>query len=281
MTLRRWHKEEEEMPKAKVNGININYRVQGKGEPFVLIMGYSGDQTAWGFQTRAFRRYYRVITFDNRGVGKSDKPDGAYSTKMMADDTVGLMDHLDIKKAHVLGVSMGGMIAQAMAINYPERINKLVLGCTVAGRDGSSGPSPEWPKALGYGEDYTDEDVRSIPIRKMADTIVSLAFNRKLYRIIFVPVAKIKFRLNGNTGLLGQWEAVLGHNTLNNLPAVKVPTLVIAGTKDRVIKPSSSEVIAKLIPNAKLVQIDGGSHMFNMEMSGRFNKEVLVFLRGG
>jgi len=269
------------MPKAKVNGISINYRVQGKGEPLVLIMGYSGDQTGWMFQTGAFKKYYRVITFDNRGVGKTDKPTGAYSTKMMADDTVGLMDHLGIKKAHILGISMGGMIAQAVAIGYPQRIDRLVLGCTFAGRSGPSGLSPEYPKALGFDENYTDDDARSMPILKLVDNLYSLAFNRLLFRIMFVPIAKIQARFNGNTGLRGQLEAVLAHNTLDNLPAVKVPTLVICGTKDRVIKPGSSEVIAKLIPNAKLVQIDGGSHVFNIEMSGRFNREVLSFLRAG
>ena len=269
------------MPKAKVNGISINYRVQGKGEPLVLIMGYSGDQTGWMFQTRAFKKFYRVITFDNRGVGKTDKPTGAYSTKMMADDTVGLMDHLGIKKAHILGISMGGMIAQAVAIGYPQRIDRLVLGCTFAGRSGPSGLSPEYPKALGFDENYTDDDARSMPILKLVDNLYSLAFNRLLFRIMFVPIAKIQARFNGNTGLRGQLEAVLAHNTLDNLPAVKVPTLVICGTKDRVIKPSSSEVIAKLIPNAKLVQIDGGSHAFNIEMSGGFNREVLSFLRAG
>jgi 3-oxoadipate enol-lactonase len=269
------------MPKAKVNGISINYRAQGKGEPLVLIMGYSGDQTGWMFQTRAFKKYYRVITFDNRGVGKTDKPTGAYSTKMMADDTVGLMDHLGIKKAHVLGISMGGMIAQAVAIGYPERIDRLVLGCTFAGRSGPSGLSPEYPKALGFGESYTDDDARSMPILKLVNNLYSLAFNRPVFRIMLVPMAKIQARFSGNTGLRGQLEAVLGHNTLDNLPAVNVPTLAMSGTKDRVIKPSSSEVIAKLIPNAKLVQIDGGSHAFNIEMSGRFNREVLSFLRGG
>lgn len=269
------------MPKAKVNGISINYRVQGKGEPLFLIMGYSGDQTGWMFQTRAFKKYYRVITFDNRGVGKTDKPTGAYSTKMMADDTVGLMDHLGIKKAHVLGMSMGGMIAQAVAINHPERINRLVLACTYAGRGGPSGLTAEFPKALGFGENYTDDDARSMPILKLVNNLYSLAFNRPVFRIMLVPIAKIQARLNGNAGLRGQLEAVLGHNTLDNLPAIRVPTLAISGTKDRVIKPSSSEVIAKLIPNAKLVQIDGGSHAFNIEMSGRFNREVLSFLRGG
>jgi pimeloyl-ACP methyl ester carboxylesterase len=120
-----------------------------------------------------------------------------------------------------------------------------------------------------------------MPILKLVNNLYSLAFNRPVFRIMLVPIAKIQARLNGNAGLRGQLEAVLGHNTLDNLPAVKVPTLAISGTKDRVIKPSSSEVIAKLIPNAKLVQMDGGSHAFNIEMSGRFNREVLSFLRGG
>ena len=267
------------MPVAKVNGININYRVQGKGEPLVLISGYSSDQSGWIFQTGAFKKYYLVITFDNRGVGKTDKPSGAYSMKMMADDTVGLMNHLGIKKAHILGISSGGLVAQALAINYPERINKLVLASTDAGGDESSGISPEWLKALGLREDCTDDDVRSIPILKIGDTVYPLAFNRPLFRIIFPLLAKIKARLNGTIGLHGQWEAFVGHNTLNNLPAVKVPTLVITGTKDRAIKPSSSDVIAKLIPNAKLVKVEGGSHALNIEMRSRFNKEVLDFLK--
>jgi len=269
------------MPKVKVNGININYKVQGQGEPLVLIMGYSGDQTGWMFQTHAFKKHYRVITFDNRGVGKTDKPSGAYSMKMMADDTAGLMEHLGIKKAHVLGVSMGGMIAQALAINYPERINKLILGCTFAARDETSGLTPEFTKAVGYGEAYTDDDARSAPIRKILEALVLSAFNSSLYRIILWFWMKIQIRLMGTTGFVGQMEAILGHNTLKDLPTIQAPTLVITGTNDRLIKPSSSEVIAKLIPNAKLVKVEGGSHAFLIEMRGRFNREVLDFLRGG
>jgi pimeloyl-ACP methyl ester carboxylesterase len=264
---------------AKVNGININYRVQGRGEPLILISGYAADQTEWMFQTRAFKKYYRVVTFDNRGVGKTDKPSGAYTMKMMADDTVGLMDYLGVKKAHILGTSMGGEIAQVIAINYPERINKLILASTIAGRNESSGTSPELPKALGYGEDYTDDDARSIPIRKTIDTVSLLAINKPLFRIFFLPLIKITNRFISDTGLRGQWEAQLSHNTFDILSTIKATTLVITGTKDRVVKPSSSEVIAKLIPNAKLVKVEGGSHMFFMEMSGRFNKEVLDFLR--
>jgi len=266
------------MPKAKVNGINISYGVHGKGEPLILISGYSSDQSGWIFQTGAFKKYYRVITFDNRGVGKTDKPGGAYSMKTMADDAVGLMDHLGIKKAHILGISSGGLIAQALAINYPERINKLVLASTDSG---GGGLSPAWLKALGLREDATDDDLRNIPIVKRGDAVYPLAFNRPLFRIIFPPLAKIKARLSGTAGLHGQWEAFFGYNTLNDLPKVEVSTLVLVGAKDRLIKPSSSEVIAKLMPNAKLVKVEGASHAFNVEMRGRFNKEVLDFLRGG
>lgn len=269
------------MPKVKVNGININYKVQGQGDPLVLIMGYSASQIGWILHRGVFKKHYRVVTFDNRGVGKTDKPSGAYSTKMMADDTAGLMEHLGIKKAHVLGVSMGGMIAQELAKNYPERINKLILACTFAARDKTSGLSPEFPKALGFGEDYSDADARSVPIRKIVDTLFSLSFNSQIFKILLSPVIKIQVRLIKTTGLVGQLEAVLGHNTLKDLPKIKVPTLVITGTKDRVINPNSSEVMAKLIPNSKMVKVEGGSHAFLIEMRSRFNKEVLDFLRGG
>lgn len=96
------------MPSAKVNGISIDYKVEGQGEPLVMIMGLGGARSSWRSQTGFFKKYYRTVTFDNRGVGKSDKPAGPYTIRMMADDTIGLMDHLSIEKAHVLGVSMGG-----------------------------------------------------------------------------------------------------------------------------------------------------------------------------
>ena len=269
------------MPKAYVNGININYKVQGQGEPLVLIMGYSGDKTGWMFQTRAFKRHFRVVTFDNRGVGKSDKPTGAYSMRMMADDTVGLMEHLGIERAHILGVSMGGMIAQELAINYPERVNKIILGCTAPGRSESSGISPEFPRALGLSNNYTDDEVRGLPVSKVVDSLLSSAFNKCIYRTLLIALAKIQVRLIGKTGLVGQLEAVLGHDTFDRLPAIQAPTLVMMGTGDRIIMPSSSEVLANGIPGARLVKFEGGSHAFFIEMRGEFNKVVLDFLMAG
>ena len=267
------------MPIAKVNGTNINYKVQGKGEPLVLIMGFTSDQSGWIFQRGAFSKHYSVITFDNRGVGKSDKPSGDYSSKMMADDAIGLMDHLGIKKAHILAVSMGGTIGQQIAINYPERVNKLVLGCTFATTDDSSGITAELTKALQTREKQIADDGKGMNIFQFLDVFLPSTFNKRLYRTVFLPIMKIQARLNGSTGLLGQLAVGFAHNSLDSLHTINVRTLVITGTKDRLIKPTSSEVIAKLIPNAKLVKVEGGSHGFFIEMSGRFNREVLDFLR--
>ena len=198
------------------------------------------------------------------------KPEGPYSTRMMADDTVRLMDHLGIQKAHIVGISMGGMIAQELAINYPERVSKLVLACTYACKDEISGDSPEQAKLLGLSP------------QKMAAGMAKLAVNKPFNQFIFGLLAMIQASFIGasaRVGLKGQREACNNHNTLSRLPLIKAPTLVIVGTKDRIIKPVSSEVIARNIPGAKLVKVEGGSHALSMEMSRTFNREVLNFLK--
>ena len=258
------------MPLAKLNGVNINYQVQGQGEPLVMIMGFTAGRSGWMPQIPVFKKYYRVITFDNRGIGKSDKPPGPYSTKMMADDTVRLMDLLGIEKAHIMGVSMGGMIAQELAINYPQRVLKLVLACTYASQDETSGDSLEQAKFL-----------QLTPEQKVT-AMVSLAFNKPFYRFMFGVLARVQARfmgISGRVGIAGQSEACLKHNTLERLPFITAPTLVIVGTEDRIIKPTSSEVIAGKIANAKLVRVEGGSHCFSFEMRNVFNREVLSFLQ--
>src|SRR5207247_791924 len=111
------------------------YVEAGAGDPLVLVMGFGGDHLAWGLQIPAFAAKYRVVAFDNRGVGQSDAPDAPYTTPMMADDTVGLMDALGIARAHVCGVSMGGMIAQEIALRHPGRVRTLQLHATLARPD--------------------------------------------------------------------------------------------------------------------------------------------------
>lgn len=265
------------MPRAKVDGINIDYKVEGRGEPLVMIMGLGGARSSWRYQTGFFKKYYRTVSFDNRGVGKSDKPAGPYTIRMMADDTIGLMDHLGIEKAHVLGVSMGGMIAQELAINHPERVDKLVLGCTFA-RAGTSAHSQEMNEAM---EHQGKSSQNKVSQRKSISAVLDLSFNKWSNRVFILPLAKIAIRFYSPAGIAEQMKAVSAHDTVDRLKMISAPTLVITGTEDRLVNPSSSEMIAKLVPNAKLVRVAGGGHTFFMEMHSDFNREVLHFLKEG
>lgn len=259
------------MPLANVNGININYAVEGHGKPLVMIMGFGVDQSCWRRQVPTFKKQYNVITFDNRGTGKSDKPDGSYSPRLMAEDTIQLLDFLKIEKAHIIGVSMGGLIAQEIAINYPERILKLILGSTWACQDNEdNGITANMLAAM------------KLPPRQGMNRLLDALFNKILYRFIIVPFIKFKMRRMKEpeiTGLMGQVDCIKGYDSLDRLPLIKAPTLVMTGTKDKVIKPGSSDTISQKIPDAKLVKIENGSHAFGMEMSKVFNKEVLDFLK--
>ena len=268
------------MPKARVNGISINYSVEGRGEPLFLIMGFSASKIAWFFQRRTFRKHFQLVTFDNRGVGQSDKPTGPYSMQMFADDTVGLMDHLGIDRAHILGVSMGGLIAQHIALSYPERVRKLVLGSTYASKQGSGEHSAEYMKYIGLSEDASDEELRQVDPEKIMGAVVSLAFNNRLLGIVAKPLLWIIARRLATEGAREQYQAIQGHDTLDRLPTIQAPTLVIVGAQDRLVNPTSSDILADAIPGARLVKIEGGSHAFFMSKRGRFNKVVLDFLLG-
>jgi pimeloyl-ACP methyl ester carboxylesterase len=259
------------MPVAKVNGININYLVEGQGEPLVMITGLGIDQSTWKPQVSAFKKYYQVITFDNRGVGKSDKPEGPYSPRLMAEDTIQLMDFLKIEKAHILGSSMGGLIAQEIAINYPERVIKLILGSTWSCQDdGANGITPNMLEAT------------KLSSRQGFNRLIESVFNKIFNRFILVPIIKFQARRMKEqeiSGIEGQVACVKEYDSLDRLPLIKAPTLVVTGTKDRVIKHESSDTIAKKIPGARLVKIKNGSHAVSMEKSKVFNREVLEFLK--
>src|SRR5207249_10870094 len=131
------------MSVAKVGTIDLYYDEQGSGDPLLLVMGLAADSAAWMFQVPDFARHHRTIVFDNRGVGRSAKPPGPYTIHEMADDAVGLLDALGITRAHVVGVSMGGMIAQVVAITHPERVLTLTSNMSTTGAGDVEPPTPE------------------------------------------------------------------------------------------------------------------------------------------
>lgn len=266
------------MATAFINGINIEFEINGQGESLILLMGLGGESRSLYRQVREFKKKFQVVSLDNRGAGKSDTPDESYTIKTMADDTVCLMDFLEIDRTHILGVSMGGMIAQEIAIRFPERVNKLVLASTYPGGEDMKEITVNMRNALGLEEDFSKDDAWDVDIEKFMSHVASLSFNKREYQMVFNAMSAGYVQKAGVDGFAGQLEAASSCDTHTRLHEIQSPTLVLTGTGDRVVPMRSSEMIAGKIPYASLEKIEGGSHAMYLEMSKAFNDKVLKFL---
>jgi pimeloyl-ACP methyl ester carboxylesterase len=262
------------MPKVRVGDIDMHYVEVGAGEPLLLIMGLSGDHLAWGFQIPAFAEKYHVISFDNRGAGQTDQPDHRYTTRMMADDTAGLMDALDVESADVLGVSMGGMIAQELAINHPRRVRSLQLHCT------SARPDRYLRELVGAWR-----AIRStLPFDAALRTVFLGLFAPATYneRPEFVQAVLDNALANpfpqSLVGLIRQSQAVESHDALDRLSAIRCPTLVTVADEDILVPPRFSRMLADHIAGAEFRTIAGAGHVYFWERPDEFNKLCLSFL---
>lgn len=277
------------MPVVKLDDIRIAYTERGKGEAVVLIMGLGAVKESWFLNMPALGKHFRVIAFNSRGVGRISRSGEAYTMRRMAEDTVGLMDALGIDKAHIVGVSLGSMIAQEVAIAFPGRVGKLILAATTPGMSDAANKdiwekkSAELRRRTGMGEDFNDRivnDPGSIDIIKIMVGLTKNAFGRIVFRMPMTLGARYYFNKVGPSGVLDQLRAVSKHNTIDRLAQIKALTLVMAGTDDKIVPIEFSRIVAERIPGAKFVEFHRGSHSFFMEMSGRFNREVIDFLKG-
>ena len=273
---------------AKVNSIELYYEEHGSGDPLLLIMGLAADSMAWLFQIPDFSKHYRTIVFDNRGVGRSSKPAGPYSIHQMADDAAGLLDVIGISRAHVVGVSMGGMIAQELALRHPQRVRGLVLACTYPEPDADIERQREFSVGqLGGNVTAGGEiqiDLKALDPMAFFQQLLPLAFNqefieKELPKIMPLFAGALQYGFSMEA-ILGQVAAVMSHKATDRLHQITSPTLVITGDADRLVPPANSDVLAKYIPGARLVKIAGGSHGFNFETPDIFNRAVLTFLAG-
>jgi pimeloyl-ACP methyl ester carboxylesterase len=239
-----------------------------------MINGLGSDHLEWLHQLPVFALRGRVIVFDNRGTGMTDVPPGPYTTARMADDAVALLGALGIARAHVLGVSLGGMIAQEVALRHPDRVEGLVLGCTGPGGQLSVRPSPEAMAAfaLAKGEDPEEK------LRRMLQFLYTGACIRDRPEEV---EGFIRRRLDHPTppeGYLAQLSAAVTHDASSRLEKVRARTLVITGDADRLVNWENSLRLAGRIPGAKLVVLPGAPHRLFAETADAFNLEVLRFL---
>jgi len=271
---------------AKVGSVELYYEEHGTGDPLLLIMGLAADSQAWMFQIPDFAKHFRVIAFDNRGVGRSSKPAGPYSIHEMADEAAALLGVLEIDKAHVVGVSMGGMIAQELVLRHPERVRALVLACTYPEPDADIERTRTFTvEQFGGSVDASGGihvDLKALNPMMFLQQLLPNVFNqsfieKELPKLMQVFSGALQYGFSMEA-ILGQVGAVMTHKATDRLHRIASPTLVITGDADRLVPPASSDVLAREIPNAKLVKVPGGSHGFNFETPEIFNREVLDFL---
>jgi pimeloyl-ACP methyl ester carboxylesterase len=262
------------MPKAKAGELQLYYEIHGRGEPLVLIPGLGTAAWLWHKQMDDFARQFSTIVFDPRGVGQSDQTAGPVTIRMIADDVAGLLAALDIKRAHVLGGSLGGFVAQEFALAYPQMTNKLILCCTSSGGPRHLPPSPDVLQAIASTAGLNTEE--------RARSNLLLAFSARFVEEQPSEIERILALRAANPisedAYMGQVQAARAFDTESRVNAIASPTLVITGDADRIVPPENSRRLAAAIPHARLVIIEGGSHQFFVERADEFNRAVLDFL---
>jgi 3-oxoadipate enol-lactonase len=250
------------MPRLTVNDTELHFERRGAGEPLLLVQGMSGHSLHWGEPFLcALERDFELVLYDHRGVGRSAPHAAPFTIADLAADALGLLDALSIERAHVLGISMGGMVAQELVLADPARVLTLTLGATYCG---------------GPGARFTDDDV----VQQLAAAILSGDPASKIRAGWEFNVSAQYGSADGNferfaavaelypialPGILAQVEAIIGHDTSERLGAIDVPTLVVHGTDDRMLAVDNGTMVAGLIGGARLELLDGVGHLFFWE----------------
>jgi 3-oxoadipate enol-lactonase len=250
------------MALARVGDIELDYERSGAGSPLLAIMGMSGTMDHWGSPfLESLREDFEVIVYDHRGVGQSSRLTGPITIAQMAQDAGGLLDALELDSAHVLGISMGGMIAQELALARPGLIRTLTLGCTYCGGQGSVLASEEVMRKLAEGLASGDRE-RAIRIGWEVNVSPSFATNDEAYAR-FLELGRR--RAVSVDVIMEQMRAITGHDTSARLPDIPAPTLVVHGTLDQMLPVENGHMIAGLIPDARLEILEDTGHLFFWE----------------
>jgi pimeloyl-ACP methyl ester carboxylesterase len=265
-----------EIKTVPVGDITMAYKEVGSGEPLILIMGYAGTMDLWDTRfLNKLAKQYHVIVFDNRGMGHSTSSDKEYSIRLFASDTAGLMDALGIKKAHIMGWSMGTFVAQELTLGYPEKVDKLILYAATPGGKEAEPPSLRVIAAL-TNTTGTDRER-----------------GERLFGVLFPPAWLMQNPDPSNyfpgvtetsppATILRQDAAIQAWNgTYSRLPAIQQPLLLIAGVQDVIAPPGNSLLIAEQVPQAWLVRIRGGGHGLMYQYPDDLAALVLTFLAHG
>ena len=283
------------MPVAHVGPNDIYYELSGAGAspPVLLIMGFATDANGWERQVPALAAERRVLVLDNRGAGRSAKPRGPYSVDELADDALGVLEAAGLDgPVHLVGASLGGAIAQELTLRRPERVRSLALIATFTALDESMRASAREGAGVATGRAGVDLKVvvqsmssgdASLDPRALLKFLMPLVFSRDfLERERETLKAMLERTLSYGVeprGFAGQLAAALAHDTRERLGAIRAPTLVVTGDRDKLVPPAQSRAIAERIPGARLVEIEGGTHGLPLERAAELNALLSGWLR--
>lgn len=267
------------MPEISANGIKIHYELHGEGDPLVLIAGLGYPAWQWHRMLPYLAQYLQVIAFDNRGVGETDKPPGPYTAGLLAADTVALLDALNIESAVVMGHSMGGFIAQELALSYPQKASKLILSSTNFG-----GPHhvPITAEAMAVMSDVTSDPITRFKNGLLVSTAPGFA-----ERHPEIIQEWLDWRMANPLDLAGyQAQMAIGLGLISEaasyedrLPGLRVPTLILFGAHDKVVPPANAELLAARIPDHKVVILPDAGHFFPMEVPHAAAQVIIDFIK--
>ena len=268
------------MPRILANGINICYETHGAGDALILISGLGYDRWQWHKMTSGLSQYFQVIVFDNRGAGESDKPAGPYVAQLLADDTAALLEALGHKQAFIMGHSMGGFVAQALALSRPDLVKKLILASTNFG-----GPRhiPVTQEALAVLTDTQADPIERLKRGIAISTAPGWAESHPdsvrewlEYRASH-PLDLTGYNAQMSIGMALLAEAACFEHKLKDVTA---PTLILFGAHDKVVPPGNADLLAKQIPNSTIHILPNAGHLFPFEAPDEANGVIVKFLKG-
>jgi 3-oxoadipate enol-lactonase len=245
------------VPTAQLADLELHYVERGSGQPLLLVPGIPAIASDWAPLADRLDGSRRVIAYDNRGSGASGVTPAPYTCAQLAADAIALLDVLEIERADVFGMSLGGMIAQELALEWPDRVNRLVLGCTHCGLDHAARPDREAGRAFAMETDDWEKRMRAL---------APFAFAAGARTELLGPFIEKKVGdVQDPEGYRGQIAAALAHDTYDRLPRIACPTLILTGDGDRVIPGASSEVLRERIPGSRLEVVAEAGHLFFLE----------------
>ncbi|MFH1149934.1 MAG: alpha/beta hydrolase [Actinomycetota bacterium] len=261
---------------ASIDDVEICYERMGSGPPLVMIMGYTANMDWWSpLLLEVLSSRYAVTVFDNRGAGRSGAGCRRFSIKQFASDTAGLMKVLGIERAHVLGVSMGGMIAQQLALDFPLKVDRLVLCCTVCGGPEVKPPAlPVLRRLVDFSGSAEDR------IRRSADVLYPREYLEEHPDVVENAIGVILKAMITPRNAYRQAGAILGFRTHKRLPALFQETLVMCGEEDVLVPPANSDTLVSRIPGATMRRFSGAGHGFTTQCAADVAQAVVGFLSG-